>query len=170
MALSTRNPDEERRRHQAEPDGPSPPADLGTKTIMPCNLITAATFRQLQSRLLEDLRRAIRADGLAPKWVVVPSATLANHLRTELSRGAQSEVFANVRVVNLPRFAQRLAMSLSQITAPPWNALLDLLLWDIVEDLPPKSPLAPLKTISGPFFVLKFTAQEKVYADIHQIS
>lgn len=116
---------------------------------MPCNLITAATFRQLQSRLLEDLRRAIRADGLAPKWVVVPSATLANHLRTELSRGAQSEVFANVRVVNLPRFAQRLAMSLSQITAPPWNALLDLLLWDIVEDLPPKSPLAPLKTISG---------------------
>lgn len=116
---------------------------------MACNLITATTFRQLQCRLIEDLRRAIRADGLAPKWVVVPSATLANHLRTELSRCAQSEAFANVRVVNLPRFAQRLALSLSQTTAPPWTALLDLLLWDIVEDLPPKSPLAPLKTISG---------------------
>lgn len=116
---------------------------------MACNLITAATFGQLQSRLLEDLRRAIRAHGLAPKWVVVPSATLANHLRTELSRGAQSEAFANVRVVNLPRFAERLAMSLAQTRVPPWNALLDLLLWDIVEDLPPKSPLAPLKTISG---------------------
>lgn len=116
---------------------------------MASKLITGATFPGLQSRLLEDLRRPGPADGLAPKWVVVPSASLANHLRAELARGAESESFANVRVVNLPRFAQRLCACLSKTTPNPWNPLLDLLLWELVEDVPPNSPLAALRTISG---------------------
>ena len=116
---------------------------------MSSKLITAATFPGLQSRLLEDLRRAGPAGELAPKWVVVPSASLANHLRAELGRGAEGESFANVRVVNLPRFAQRLCASLSKTTPKPWSPLLDLLLWELVEDVPPDSPLAALRTISG---------------------
>ena len=111
---------------------------------MACTLVTAATFPGLQSRLLEDLRRARQTDLLAPKWVVVPSATLANHLRTELGRVTGSEALANVRVINLPRFAQRLCASLAQTTATPWNALLDLLLWELVEEVSARSPLASL--------------------------
>ena len=80
---------------------------------------------------------------------MVPSASLANHLRAELGRRAESESFANVRVVNLPRFAQRLCASLSKTTPKPWNPLLDLLLWELVEDVPPNSPLAALRRISG---------------------
>lgn len=37
---------------------PLPPALREAGDSMACNLVTAATFRQLQSRLLEDLRRA----------------------------------------------------------------------------------------------------------------
>ena len=116
---------------------------------MACTLFTAATFPELQARLLKDLRDAGQAEGLGPRWVIVPSATLANHLRTELALRAEAEAFGNVRVVNLPRFGQRLCVSLAKTTTIPWNALLDLLLWELVEDLPRKSPLAQLKTISG---------------------
>lgn len=128
---------------------PLPPALREAGDSMACNLVTAATFRQLQSRLLEDLRRAGAESGWAPKWVVVPSASLANHLRFELSRGASTTAMANVRVVNVPQFAQRLALSLLRTATPPWGALLDLLLWGLVEDLPPHSPLVSLRTISG---------------------
>lgn len=116
---------------------------------MPCKLITSPTFPLLEQRLLADLQQTCKRDPLPPKWVVVPSATLANHLRARLARDAQQIVFANVRVVNLPRFAQQLSQSLTGRGTPPWSPVLDLMLFELVEELPQQSSLANLKQISG---------------------
>ena len=58
-------------------------------------------------------------------------------------------MFANVRVVNLPRFAQQLNLTLTGRDTPPWSIVLDLMLFELVDALPAKSPLANLKEISG---------------------
>ncbi len=124
---------------------------------MPCNLITAPTFPLLEQRLLVDLRDACKRQLLAPQWVIVPSATLANDLRVHLAHDAEQSVFANVRVVNLPRFAQQLSLSLTGRDTPPWSTILDLMLFELVEALPAKSPLANLKAISGGAALLRET-------------
>ncbi len=116
---------------------------------MPCRFTTAATFRALEQQLLADLRAAGATDPLAPKWVVVPSATLVNHLRVRLAAAAGETPLANVRVVNLPRFAEQLATALTGRPTPAWDASLDLMLFELVAKLPARSPLARLKTISG---------------------
>jgi hypothetical protein len=116
---------------------------------MSCNLIAAPTFPLLEQRLLTDLRDACKEDPMAPKWLVVPNATLANHLRVHLARDAQQTVFSNVRVVNLPRFAQRINQTLTGRDTPPWSPVLDLMLFELVETLPAQSALVNLKGISG---------------------
>src|SRR5437660_1188181 len=98
---------------------------------MPCNLITAPLFPLLEQRLLSDLRRASERQSPAPQWAVVPTATLANHLRVRLARDARQGVFANVRVVNLSRFAQRLGQTLTGRDTPAWGPTLDLMLFEL---------------------------------------
>lgn len=66
---------------------------------MPSTLVTAATFPLLEARLLKDIRETAEADPMMPRWVVVPSATLANHLRVRLANTARKTTFAGAAVV-----------------------------------------------------------------------
>ena len=110
---------------------------------------TAATFPILEHHLLEDLKATAVKHPLAPRWVVVPSATLVNHLRVRLAQAAGERPLANVRVVSLPRFAEQLCTTVTGHTMPAWDTALDLMLFELVARLPARSPLARLNKISG---------------------
>lgn len=116
---------------------------------MATRLITAATFPQLETRLVLDIEQAARVGRLGPSWVVVPNATLANHLRVRLAHAAAGGVLCGVRVVSLPRLAERLAERLLGRRTPAWHPLLDLTLMELVGQLPANSPLAPLREINN---------------------
>ena len=66
---------------------------------MPTSLITGPSFPALEQRLLTDLLAVRNDDPLEPKWVVVPSATLTNHLRLRLAQSAADRPIAGVRVI-----------------------------------------------------------------------
>jgi hypothetical protein len=112
-------------------------------------LLTAPTFPQLEIRLFEDLAAACAADPFAPKWVVVPNATLANHLRARLAGGGARGALVGVRVANLPKLAERLAGAFVGKATRRWGAVHDLALEELVAGLPKSSPLAPLRRIPG---------------------
>ncbi|MFZ4694276.1 MAG: PD-(D/E)XK nuclease family protein [Verrucomicrobiia bacterium] len=112
-------------------------------------LITAPTFPQLECRLLTDLAAACLEDPFAPKWIVVPNATLANHLRARLALADGEGALVGVRVANLPTFAGRLAVGMLRKDAVRWGVIHDLVLEELVAGLPKSSPLAPLRGITG---------------------
>ncbi|NQU11854.1 exodeoxyribonuclease V subunit gamma, partial [bacterium] len=115
-----------------------------------------ASTRGLDTPL--DSARGYSTSSLAPRWVVTPTATVANHFRVRLARAAGSGVVAAVRVVNLPRFTQRLAADPARSTgAPRWSPTHDLLLGALVRDLPDRSPLASLQSITGGAGLLRET-------------
>lgn len=87
--------------------------------------------------------------GLSPRWVVVPSATLANQVRVRLARSASGNVFANVRVVNLPVLWSRLTRGLLGKPVTRWGALHELLLSELLLTLPASSMLSPLRGFDG---------------------
>ena len=130
---------------------------------MACKLITAPTFPDLQTRLLEDLAVACREHPLAPQWVVVPSATLANHIRVRLAASATDTAYAGVRVVNLPRLAAQLTEALLDKPTRGRDPVLELTLFELVDRLPSQSPLANLKDISGGASLLR-----QVFTDLAQ--
>ena len=130
---------------------------------MACKLITAPTFPDLQTRLLEDLAVACREHPLAPQWVVVPSATLANHIRVRLAASATDTAYAGVRVVNLPRLAAQLTEALLDKPTRGRDPVLELTLFELVDRLPAQSPLANLKDISGGASLLR-----QVFTDLAQ--
>lgn len=112
-------------------------------------LLLAPTFPQLERRFLADLTEACAEAPFAPKWVIVPNATLANHLRARLAHAADARALAGVRVANLPVFTARLGEGLGVGVTARWGILHDLLLEEIVAGLPKDSPLARLREISG---------------------
>lgn len=114
-------------------------------------ILTAPTFRQLEGRLLADLASACAENPFAPKWVIVPNATLANHLRARLAASEGEGALVGVRVANLPRLAERLAEGLLERPTRRWGVIHDLTLEGLVARLPASSPLARLREIpSGP--------------------
>ncbi|MCC7518083.1 MAG: PD-(D/E)XK nuclease family protein [Verrucomicrobiae bacterium] len=113
---------------------------------MPPRLLTAPTFPQLEHRLLGDLAEAVARDAFAPKWTIVPNATLANHLRGRFA-SLSSRTLGGVRVANLPLFAARLAEALLDEVPVRWRTLHELVLEERVAKLERDSPLAPLRRI-----------------------
>ncbi len=124
---------------------------------MAADLITAPTFPLLQQRLLTDLHQSVADAPWLPRWVVVPSATLANDFRYQLARTTTHAIFANVRIVNLPQFADRLSQALLGQPTPAWGPALDLSLVELVAALPPRSPLANLRHLPGGAALLRQT-------------
>ncbi|MCH8015528.1 MAG: PD-(D/E)XK nuclease family protein [Acidobacteria bacterium] len=139
---------------------------------MSSHLVLAPSFPALLDLLLEKLRQCCLHDPLAPKWVVVPTATAANHLRLKLGQEVQDSVLAGVRIIPLPYFLRRLG----EVTEPTgtnggqapggqsllashqrWGPTLDLLLFELVEQLPVSSPLSRLQHMPSGYRLLRPT-------------
>jgi hypothetical protein len=112
---------------------------------MSSTVILGSTWPALEKRLLADLA----GTELSPRWVVTPSATLANHVRTRLARSATDRVFANVRVVNLPVLAARLIRGVLGKQVAHWSVTHELLLSELIATLPGSSTLSPLRAFDG---------------------
>ena len=69
---------------------------------MSSNLVLAPSFPALLDSLLEQLRQFCLDDPLAPKWIVVPTSTAADHLRLKLGQEVEEAVWAGVRIIPLP--------------------------------------------------------------------
>ncbi|MCH6570687.1 MAG: PD-(D/E)XK nuclease family protein, partial [Acidobacteria bacterium] len=139
---------------------------------MSSHLVLAPSFPALLDLLLEKLRQCCLHDPLAPKWVVVPTSTAANHLRLRLGQEVQDSVLAGVRIIPLPYFLRRLG----EVTEPTgtnggqapggqsllashqrWGPTLDLLLFELVEQLPVSSPLSRLQHMPSGYRLLRPT-------------
>ncbi len=115
---------------------------------MACRLIVAPSFSRLEQRLLAELCQGCSQDGLAPRWIIVPGSTLAEHLRLRLAKEAKREVVGGVRLCPITRFADRLASFFENDTPARWSPTLDLTLLELVEGLGKDSSLARIKTIT----------------------
>ncbi|MCZ6770117.1 MAG: PD-(D/E)XK nuclease family protein [Acidobacteria bacterium] len=124
---------------------------------MSSNLVLGPSFPVLLDRLLEQLRQCCRHDPLAPKWVVLPTPTAANHFRIKLGQGAEKAVFSGVRVIPLLTFIRRLGGLSEPTAAPRWGPALELLLFELVEQLPLSSPLAQLQRMPSGYRLLRPT-------------
>ena len=124
---------------------------------MSSNLVLGPSFPVLLDRLLEKLRQCCRHDPLAPKWVVLPTPTAANHFRIKLGQGAEGAVFSGVRVIPLLTFIRRLGGMSEPTAAQRWGPDLDLLLFELVEQLPFSSPLAQLQRMPSGYRLLRPT-------------
>ncbi len=123
-------------------------------------LVTAPSFGELKDELLEQLQAASRKAPLDPKWVIVPTSSLGNHLRLSLLKRMEDPVAAGIRILSLPQFALRLAMFFELETGSRWQPHFDLLLNLIVDGLPPESPLARLSRIHGSAALLRPTFRD----------
>ena len=124
---------------------------------MSSHLVLAPSFPALLGPLLEKLRQCCLHDPLAPKWVVVPTSTAANHLRLKLGQEVEETVLAGVRITPLTYFLRRLG----EVTGPAfhqrWGPTLDLLLFELVEQLPVSSPLSRLQHMPSGYRLLRPT-------------
>ncbi len=139
---------------------------------MSSHLVLAPSFPALLDPLLEKLRQCCLDDPLAPKWIVVPTSTAANHLRLKLGQEVEETVLAGVRIIPLTYFLRRLG----EVTEPTgtnggqapggqsllashqrWGPTLDLLLFELVEQLPVSSPLARLQHMPSGYRLLRPT-------------
>ncbi|HUG44247.1 MAG TPA: PD-(D/E)XK nuclease family protein [Acidobacteriota bacterium] len=123
-------------------------------------IVTAPSFGELKDELLEQLQAASREEALSPKWVLVPTSSLGNHLRLSLLKRMEEPVAAGIRILSMPQFALRLAMFFELETGSPWQPHFDLLLNLIVEGLPPESPLSRLNRIHGSAALLRPTFRD----------
>ncbi|MGH9339938.1 MAG: PD-(D/E)XK nuclease family protein [Acidobacteriota bacterium] len=121
---------------------------------MPCEFVLAPSFPLLLSELVERVRRSCQEDRLAPKWVVAPTATVANHVRVRLGQTAGTGIIAGVRVVPLLPFVRRFT---SSPAGHRWGPDLDLSLSEMISQLPAGSPLSSLRSMSNGFRLLKPT-------------
>ena len=124
---------------------------------MACDLVLAPSFPTLLHRLLNDLREYCQRDPLAPKWLVVPTATVASHLRLRLSQEAGDQVLAGVHVTPVIRFIRHLNAKRGDPPAQRWGPILDLLLYELVEGLSLRSQLGRLKELSSGYRLLRPT-------------
>jgi RecB family exonuclease len=127
---------------------------------MACTLVTAPSFPQLQDRLLSDIQEACRQDPLAPKWIITPTSTAANHLRLQIGGKAGPGTFAGVRVIPLSSFTRHLGTRAIGHIGRRWGPALDLLLFELVEQLSPSSPLSRLQKMPGGYALLRPTFRD----------
>ena len=121
---------------------------------MSSNLVLGPSFSVLTDRLWEKLRQCCGQDPLAPKWIVLPTSTAANQFRVQLSQGADQTVLAGVRVIPLLSFIRRLSGMREPTSGPRWGPALDLLLFELVQQLPSSSPLAQLQRMPSGYRLL----------------
>ncbi len=124
---------------------------------MACKLVLVPSFPGLLDMLLHQLRTSCLEDPLGPKWVVVPTSTAVNHLRVRLGREAGEGVLGGVRVVPVANFIDRLGSRDSEPGVRRWNCALDLPLFELVEQLPPSSPLVGLHRMPSGYRLLRPT-------------
>jgi hypothetical protein len=124
---------------------------------MSSHLILAPSFPALLDPLLERLRQCCLHDPLAPKWIVVPTSTAANHLRLKLGQEVEEAVWAGVRLIPLTYFLRRLGEAADHASHQRWGPTLDLLLFELVEQLPPGSPLSRLQHMPSGYRLLRPT-------------
>jgi len=124
---------------------------------MACSLVTAPSFPQLLDHLLDDIQESCLHDPLTPRWIITPTSTAANHLRLRIGKKAGQATFAGVRVIPLSSFTRHLGTRATGVVPRRWGPALDLLLYDLVEQLPPSSPLSRLKEMPGGFALLRPT-------------
>ena len=124
---------------------------------MSSNLVLAPSFPALLDPLLEKLRRCCLHDPLAPKWIVVPTSTAANHLRLKLGQEVEETVLAGVRITPLTYFLRRLGGITGPASHQRWGPTLDLLLFELVEQLPVSSPLSRLQRMPSGYRLLRPT-------------
>jgi hypothetical protein len=124
---------------------------------MSCTLVTAPSFPQLLVRLLDDIQENCRQNPLAPKWIITPTSTVANHLRLQVGKKAGPHTFAGVRVIPLSSFTRHLGNQATGLAGLRWGPALDLLLFELVEQVPSSSPLARLKAMPGGYTLLRPT-------------
>ena len=74
---------------------------------MSCKLVLVPSFPGLLDYLLHKLRISCLEDPLEPKWVVVPTSTVANHLRIRLGREAGESVLSGVRIIPIVNFTHK---------------------------------------------------------------
>ena len=82
---------------------------------------------------------------MMPRWVVVPTAVLARHLRLRLARFMEAGAIAGVRVAPLPVFVNQLASAYRIEPGQRWGPEWDLLLVQLLAELPKHHPLSTLK-------------------------
>ncbi|MEE2838974.1 MAG: PD-(D/E)XK nuclease family protein [Acidobacteriota bacterium] len=124
---------------------------------MSCSLVTAPSFPQLLDHLLDDIQDNCRHDPLAPKWIITPTSTAANHLRLRIGKKAGQATFAGVRVIPLSSFTRHLGTRATGQVPRRWGPALDLLLFELVEQLAPSSPLSRLKEMPSGYALLRPT-------------
>ena len=124
---------------------------------MSSNLVLAPSFPALLDLLLAKLRQCCLHDSLAPKWIVVPTSTAANHLRLKLGQEVEETVLAGVRVIPLTHFLRRLGKVTGPASHQRWGPTLDLLLFELVEQLPVSSPLSRLQHMPSGYRLLRPT-------------
>ena len=124
---------------------------------MACTLVTAPSFPQLLDRLLHEIQEGCQEDSLAPKWIITPTSTAANHLRLRIGKRAGQRTFAGVRVIPLSSFSRHLGSRATGRVGRRWGPALDLLLFELVEQLPPSSPLSRLQEMPGGYALLRPT-------------
>ena len=124
---------------------------------MPCKLVPRPSFPDLLDSLYQHIEILCDRDPLAPKWVLVPTSTSANHLRTWLGQRVKTFVFAGVRITPVATFLRRLVNREVEVRSGRWGANQDLLLFELVEELPRKSALARLRDIPGGHRLLRPT-------------
>ncbi len=124
---------------------------------MSSHLVLAPSFPALLDPLLEKLRQCCLHEPLAPKWVVVPTSTAANHLRLKLGQEVEETVLAGVRIIPLTYFLRRLGKATGPASHQRWGPTLDLLLFELVEQLPVSSPLSRLQHMPSGYRLLRPT-------------
>jgi hypothetical protein len=124
---------------------------------MSSHLVLAPSFPELLDPLLEKLRQCCLRDPLAPKWIVVPTSTAANHLRLKLGQEVEEAVWAGVRLIPLTYFLRRLGEAAEPASHQRWGPTLDLLLFELVEQLPVGSPLSRLQQMPSGYRLLRPT-------------
>ncbi|HSR67818.1 MAG TPA: PD-(D/E)XK nuclease family protein [Acidobacteriota bacterium] len=94
------------------------------------------SYRRLLDELLEDVAKDRAENGLQPLWLVTPTASVANHLRWTLARGAANRVMAGVRVVTVGGLLARLGEALSCPLGHRRHPRFDLLLLELCRRFP----------------------------------
>ena len=121
---------------------------------MACEIVLGPSFPGLLDRLVGELRAL---HGLDPRWVLVPTSTVANSLRIRLGREAEGGALAGIRVLPLLSFLRRLSALESGTRGQRWSPDLDLALFQLVAQLDPPSPLAGLRRMPSGYRLLRPT-------------
>ena len=124
---------------------------------MSCKLVLVPSFPGLLDCLLHRLRISCLEDPLGPKWVVVPTSTVANHLRIRLGYEAGESVLSGVRIIPIVNFIDRFISRDGKLNAQRWDCSLDLLLFELVQRSSHSSLLGVLHQMSSGYRFLRPT-------------